>query len=249
MQKHIELYKMFFDHGVDTLLTPVIGPEILETRNAYMQKIGAEGLARISTHAEFVRFYEEYDVQARFYGDYRNHLEGTPYEQLPDILDELVQRTKNNQGFRLFFGAFADNLNSTHIIAKNAVNYYKQYGEVPERKNLIEMYYGDYIEKVDFFIGFDRLATFDYPLLNSGEEDLYFTIAPSLYLNKIQLRRILYDHLFTRRIQDRDYETLSPDELMEMRTYYHDHISSIIGIGKIKHGFWIPDTRWQGSSS
>ena len=60
MQRHIELYKLFFDHGVDTLLTPVIGPEILATRDGYMQKIGAEGLARLVTYPEFLSFYEEY---------------------------------------------------------------------------------------------------------------------------------------------------------------------------------------------
>jgi tuberculosinol/isotuberculosinol synthase len=54
MNRHIELYKLFFDHGIETLITPVIGPEILATRNEYMQKIGGEGLARIATHPTFL---------------------------------------------------------------------------------------------------------------------------------------------------------------------------------------------------
>ncbi len=66
MNRHIELYKLFFDHGVEILITPVIGPEILATRDGYMQKIGGEGLARIVTHTSFLSFYQEYGVRVRF---------------------------------------------------------------------------------------------------------------------------------------------------------------------------------------
>jgi tuberculosinol/isotuberculosinol synthase len=240
MQHHIEIYKLFFDHGVDTLLTPVIGPEILVTRDGYMQKIGGEGLARIVTHPTFLSFYKEYGVRARFYGDYKKHLLNTPYEHLSDLFDSIAGTTSSNNRFRLFFGAFADNLNATTTVAESAIKYYQEYGKIPNRKDIVEMYYGEYVDKANIFIGFDRLATFDFPLINWGEEDLYFTISPSLYLDKPQLRCILFDHLYTRRTPEREYETLTPEEFKSIQNYYQKNIDNIIGIGKLKHGFWIP---------
>jgi len=61
--RHIEMYKLFFAHGVDTLIAPEIGEEILTTRDAYMEKIGREGLERLAAHPEFVEFYETWGVR------------------------------------------------------------------------------------------------------------------------------------------------------------------------------------------
>lgn len=240
MQRHIELYKLFFDHGVDTLITPVIGPEILATRDEYMQKIGGEGLARIVTHPAFLSFYKEYGVRARFYGDYRKHLLNSPYESLSDLFDSIADTTSKNNRFRLFFGAFADNLNATTVVSELAIQYYQEYGKVPDRQTIVEMYYGEYVDKANIFIGFDRLATFDYPLINWGEEDLYFTTSPSLYLDKQQLRSILFDHLYTRRTPEREYETLTREEYISIQKFYRSKTENVIGIGKLYNGFWVP---------
>jgi tuberculosinol/isotuberculosinol synthase len=240
MQRHVEMYKLFFDHGIDTLITPVIGPEILATRNEYMQKIGGEGLARIVTHESFLSFYENYGVRVRFYGDYRKHFLNTSYEHLSDLFDSIADTTGQNKNYRLFFGAFADNLNATTAVAEIAVQHYKEQGKVPDRKTIVESYYGEYIDKANIFIGFDRLAAFDYPLINWGEEDLYFTVSPSLYLDKPQLRCILFDHLYTRRTPEREYETLTPEEYISIQKYYREKTDNVIGIGKLHNGFWIP---------
>ena len=240
MQRHIQLYKLFFDHGIDTLITPVIGPEILATRDEYMKKIGGEGLARIVTHPTFLSFYDEYCVRVRFYGDYRKYLLDTQYEYLSDLFDSIATTTSQNDQFRLFFGAFADNLNATSTVAELSAKYFKEHGKAPGRKTIVEMYYGEYIDKANIFIGFDRLAAFDYPLINWGEEDLYFTVSPSLYLDKPQLRNILYDHLYTRRMPEHEYERLTPEEFDGIQKYYRSNVNNIIGIGELHNGFWVP---------
>ena len=241
MNRHIELYKLFFEHGVRTLLTPVIGPEILGTRDSYMQKIGGEGLARIVTHPVFLSFYEEYGVRVRFYGDYRKYLKDSPYEHLSDQFDEIAKTTSRNDRSRLFFGAFADNLGATAAVAKLSVQYYKEHGETPSREKIVEMYYGEYIDKANIFIGFDRFATFDYPLINWGEEDLYFMVAPSSYLNDNQLREILYDHMYTRRVLEVEYMTANDEKLVPVQNFYTKNRSFTLGTGKLLQGTWIPN--------
>ena len=240
MQQHIEVYKLFFDHGIGTLLTPVIGPEILETRDVYMQKIGAEGLSRLATHPELLSFYDDYDVRVRFYGDYRKSLSNTEYEHLIGLFDKITEKTKNHNKHRLFFGTFADQMRAIEVVAELSVKYYTQHGKVPNQKEIVEMYYGEYIEKANIFIGFDRLATFDYPLLNWGEEDLYFMVAPSLYVTEKHLREILYDHLYTRRAKEVEYVELEIEKLHAIRTRYKNNLDNILGVGELIEGTWLP---------
>jgi len=240
IKKHIEIYKLFFEHGVDTLITPVIGAEVLETRDDYMEKIGAEGLASIATRTDFLSFYEEDKVRVNFYGDYRNALENTPYENIVTLFDDLTKKTKHHQNAKLFFGVFADERKADEHTAKFAVDYFQKKGEVPSRNMIVENYYGEYVEKADIFIGFDRLSVFDYPFLRWGGEDLYFTVAPSLYMNEKQLRMILHDHLYTRRVEEPDYLSLSAEAFGEIKKYYQENQNVVLGTGTLTSNIWLP---------
>lgn len=240
MKRHIELYKLFFDHGVDTLLTPVIGPEILETRDAYMKKIGAEGLARFAIHPDLLSFYKEYKVKIHFYGEYQKYFKDTAYEHLIQLFDDITEKTKNNDKHSLFFGAFADQMSATETVAEFSIQYFQKNGKVPSRKELVEMYYGDYLEKANIFIGFDRFAVFDYPLLNWGEEDLYFMVAPSLYISKKQVREILFDHLYSRRVKEISYVEATEGQLSSIQIFYKEKKNTILGIGELMKGTWVP---------
>ena len=237
---HIGLYRMFFDHGIDTLLTPTLGPDILLRGETYMQQIGATGLARLATGADFLNFYDEYDVRVHFYGDHRKCLAPTAHAYLSDLFDNVTQKTQDHQRYRLFFGVFAND--PAESISEIAINFYQEYGRIPNRLDLIERYYGEFIEPAGFFIGFDKLSVFDYPLLSLGEEDLYFTVAPSPFMQAKQLRAILYDHLYTRRIQEPDYSTLAPEIQTQIRAFYHANLDNTLGVGEHFAGSWIPRT-------
>jgi hypothetical protein len=236
-ESHINLYRMFFEHGIDTLLTPTLGPDILLRGEAYMQQIGAAGLARLANGADFLKFYDQYDVRVRFFGDYRKYLANTAQAYLPELFNEVTKKTQKHQRNRLFFGVFAND--ATESIAEIAIRYYQEYGKIPDRQKLVEYYYGEYILPASLFIGFEKLSVFDYPLLSLGEEDLYFTVAPSPYMKDKQLRAILYDHLYTRRIEESDYSTLPLDTQLQIRNFYHANLDRILGIGEHYAGSWI----------
>ena len=236
--RHIELYRLFFDHGVDTLLTPVFGSELFRRGDDYVRRIGMAGIARLAQHPEFLKFYDDYGVRVRFYGDYRRELAGTDFAPLIDIFDEAARRTRTHERARLFLGVFASD--ATEAAAGLAVAFYREQAKVPTRREMVEMYYGEYVEPASFFIGFDKLSAFDYPLLASGEEDLYFTLAPSPYLTERQLREILFDHLYTRRAPEPDYSELTPDDWAWMKSFYNAHQEHTYGVGALHSGIWIP---------
>lgn len=238
-QRHVELYRLFFDHGVDTLLTPVFGAELLGRGDEYMQ-IAAKGLLWFAQGECFRAFYDEYDVRVRVYGDARRHFADTPYAYLLDAFDDLARRTADHRRYRLFFGVCANDPAET--VAAIGASFYRKRGRLPTRKEIVTAYYGEVVEPVSFFIGFDRPSAFDMPLLALGEEDLYFTVSPSPYLDAVTLRAILHDHLYTRRVHDADYTELSAQDWQTLAEFYRLNRRHVLGLGRqhASGGFWYP---------
>ena len=239
-RRHIEIFEICFAHGIDTLVTPIFGSELLNRGGDYVKSI-ADGMTRLATHPDFLSFYENHKIRVHFYGDYRRQLAGTPYDYLSDLFDDVSKRTAHNDRYRLFYGVFAND--ATEAVIGLTVAHYQKTGQPPTRHDLIELYYGEYIEKADIFIGFEKFNIFDYPLLGSGDESLYFTIAPSLYLNGHQLRSILYDHIYLRPVQDPDYAEMPAKEFEFMRNYYQKNQDIIYGVGQIRGGIWYATTQ------
>jgi tuberculosinol/isotuberculosinol synthase len=238
-KQHIRAYELFFNHGLDTLLTPAFGGELLSRGGEYVQ-MAVEGLARLATHPDFLDFYQTRQVRVHFYGDYRKLLAATPYAYISDLFDQITERTARNTRHSLFYGVFASD--ATETIAEMSISYYRSKGQVPTREDLITQYYGEYIEKANIFIGFEKFNVFDYPMLGWGEESLYFTAAPSLYIGAAQLRAILYDHIFLRPVQDPDYHAMPPGGFERMRRFYELNQQAVYGIGEMRSGIWYAKT-------
>lgn len=238
-RRHLELYRMFFDHGVDTLLTPVFGPDLLDRGEDYVA-MAAQGLLWFAQAPEFLEFYDAFDVRVRVYGDARRYLRHTACQQALDAFDDLARRTVSHRRHRLFFGVCAHDPAET--VAAIGVRFYQEHGRPPNRREIVTAYYGEYVEPVGIFIGFDRLAAFDMPLIATGNEDLYFTVSPSPYLGAHTLRAILYDHLYARRVNEADYTDLRPEDWGVLAAFYSSNRDAVLGLGR-RHAsgnFWYP---------
>ena len=237
-QRHIELYKLFFDHGLDTLLTPIFGPDLLKRGPEY-QQLMVPALSWFAQNQDFLDWYDSYDVRVHVYGDAQRYLGNTPYAPALEAYAELARRTAHHRTFRLFFGVCAHDPAET--IAEISVRFWQEHGCLPGKRNLVEAYYGEYVEPVNLFIGFERPAAFDMPLVATGSEDLYFTVSPSPYLGAYTLRAILYDHLYSRRVSE-NYAELSPQDWQALAEFYRMNRNRVLGLGR-EHSsgsFWYP---------
>ena len=239
IKNHIDLCAMLFDHGVETILAPVFGRELMHRGDEYTQRVGIDGLVRTATDKNYRDFYQKYDVKVRFYGDYRDVLTGTPYEYALKSIYEVTEATKQHTTFQLFFGVFADEV--TETIARLSVEHYLAQGSIPNKEALVRKYYGEDLPPVSMFIGFDKFSVFDMPLLTTGEEDLYFSLSPSPYMTERQLRAILYDHLYVRRTPEPEYTKLGYEELNWLKDYYRNNKDYAFGVGKLKFNLWFPE--------
>lgn len=235
-QGYINTYKLVFDHGIDNIVAPAFGGELLVNRGEeYMRQIGTS-LSLLAIHPDFVNFYKEYDVRVHFYGEYRKQFKDTSYAYIIDQFDEVTRQTADHTSRALFYGVFAED--ATMTTAELAIQHVQQTGTRPTRRDLIERYYGEFIEKADIFIGYEKFNVFDYPMLGLGEESLYFTVAPSLYMNHRQLRNILYDFLYLRPVQDPDYFSMPQADFEAMRRYYEANREVTFGTGEMRGGIW-----------
>jgi tuberculosinol/isotuberculosinol synthase len=239
IKNHVDLCEMLFKHGVETILAPVFGRELMRRGDEYTKRVGMDGLVRTATDPHYRNFFEKYNVKVRFYGDYRDVLSGTEYEYALKAIFDLTEATKNNTAFRLFFGVFADE--TTETIARLSIEHYLANNSEPDKETLVRKYYGEDVPPVSMFIGFDKFSVFDMPLLATGEEDLYFSLSPSPYMTERQLRAILYDHIYIRRAPEPDYTKLPPEELDWLRAYYRSHQDQAFGVGTLKFNLWFPE--------
>ena len=237
--RQIEICQMLYDHGLHTLLMPIFGPDLLQRGDEYMQMM-AQGLARLATHPNFLTFYRTYGVRVRFYGDFRKHFTATSYSYLSELFDQVTAQTASHNRHRLFYGVCANDASET--LAELAIRYHGKHGSTPDKRTLIELYYGEHVPSVDLFIGFDKFCAFDMPLVATGNEDLYFTVSPSPYLTERQLRDILYDHLYARQGGETDYLDMTPEDWNKMRSFYQANLERTLGVGaKQAYGrFWYP---------
>lgn len=237
--RQLEIYRLFFDHGIHTLMMPLFGPDLMERGSEYVGVI-VSALAELASDPVFLDFYQKYGVRVRFYGDYRRYFKDTPHAWVCDLFDQVSETTRHNDSHRLLYGIFGHD--ATETVAELSVQYYQQHHSLPDKRKIVEMYYGEYVEPVDFFIGFDRFSAFDMPLVATGTEDLYFTASPSFYLSQEQLRRILFDHLFSRKAEEQEYQFLQPEAVQRMRDFYQCNRDCTFGVGVVRDGFWYPLT-------
>ena len=235
-QAYIDFFKLFYEHGIETLLIPSFGPDLLERGEEYTQ-MAVEGFSRLTHHPAFLNFYKEFNLEVRFYGDYERYFKDTPFAYLIDQFNKLTQQTTGEGRQTLYFGLFGHD--ATERIAEISIAHYQAQNRIPTREEIITAYYGKMLPPVDIFIGFDKFSAFDMPLIATGMEDLYFTVSPTLYMKQPHLRTILFDHLYARRSEE-DYNQLSEETWEQMYDFYSKYKGAILGVGAKRSGIWYP---------
>jgi tuberculosinol/isotuberculosinol synthase len=223
------LVELLFDHGLDTVLTPVYGKDLATERGSQYHQLAKLGL-RMLTDTSFQTFYDAQGIRVRFYGEYEEGFTDDP--ALLETLLRTERRTAHYAAHRLFYGVCGESAVRT-ITARAA-----ELGRALSHREAIKAFYGEPIGLADLFIGFDAPTAFDMPLLDSGGVDLYFTLSPSPYVDQTVLRAILYDWIFIRSDTETDYSSLKATDWKYMREYYRQHSYKVIGMGKKRNGIW-----------
>ena len=241
---YIRLFSMLYEHGIDTILSPAFGDELLSRGVEYARATIMDGLAVLEA-PDFMAFYRDMHIRVRFYGKYRQVLDKPGGSPQMDLLERIASQTEANQPRRLYFGLFGND--ATEQVGQLAIEFFQREKRPPSRREIIQMYYGEELAPATLFIGFEKPAAFDYPLLGLGNENLYFTAAPSPYLTVRALRAILYDALYRRTRPDPDWNRLPEQELEALRQLYERERETVLGTGVMVHDTWFASQLRTGS--
>jgi len=242
LRKYIEIFRLFFTYGIDTVLTPIFGPDLLNRGDDYLE-VAIQGMKDLVTDDKFRDFLMTDQVRVRFYGDYVRRFRGTRFEFLIELFEGLTAETLHHSRYRLFWGVFGND--ATEQVAEIGARFFIQENRYPSRKEIIESYYGEYVDPVSLFIGYDKLSAFDMPILATGEEDLYFTTSPTPYLTERQVRMILFDHLYSRKGEP-NYADFEVEDWKRMRLFYETNRENTMGVGINIQGIWYPLSQVDG---
>ena len=93
IKRQSSLFDLFFCHGIDTLMMPLFGPDLLQRGEGYLQ-MAITALKQCAVNPAFLAFYRANGVRVRFYGDYRRYLIDTPGEELIELFDQVTRDTR-----------------------------------------------------------------------------------------------------------------------------------------------------------
>jgi tuberculosinol/isotuberculosinol synthase len=229
IRRQAELHRLIFAHGISVIMAPGFGKELLARGTDYTRLV-LGGLLRLAEDPVYQEMFSCW-VRIRFYGDFAEVLDTPTFRPILQECARLTSDTASGDGPLLLIGLFADAPYPT--LARLSVEIAARRGRPPERRELIEGYYGLDVPDLSLYLGFAQPALFDVPLVATGREDLYTTLTPSPDLTEVQLREILYDHLVTRRIPDPDYETLSAEARLALTEYNERYSGITLGVGRI----------------
>lgn len=147
LRQSIRILKMLFEHGIETVISPIFSDDLLDRGDRYIVQ-ALEGMALLANDEEILSFYKEHEVHVLFYGDYKKRLPSTAQgAAVVKSFDDLTIFTSSNTEHRLCFGVFGND--AAESVAQFSISWNETHGKPPTRREIIEGYYGEYVDKAD----------------------------------------------------------------------------------------------------
>ena len=213
------LNQYFYNFGIETLIQPVLGYDLLSRGPDYMNFAIEQGLGALTSSASR-EWYHQNQIRVAFYGNWATTLVEHGFPDVMANLQNVMAETKDYTKHKLLFGIFSDE-GLKRIIALAR--------QVESEACLLSAYYGQPVGPVNLIIGSGQPAIWDIPLLNVNQASMYFLQAPTFCLTQTMLREMLYDHLYQRKNDDELYENLPADNWQDFK---------VLGVGRQTYQGW-----------
>lgn len=242
IHKSMETVDQLFGMGVNT----VIGP-LASYGNLHRKNFMPEGLKRLLDPLcddYSLSVFSKHNASVKFYGDieYARGMQGGEIINRVTKFFDKFNPTEPSKIVLIGLGFSTDR--ETLLIAKKAIDFYKEKGIYPSQEDLISSHYGTRVSPIDIFIRTNELKASGglTPLLIDHDTQFYFPIAPGiLSFTEKNLRRILHDYLFNRNLSHGMYEHLPITDLQaeEIKKFYFNSQDQILGLGRRLGDVWI----------
>lgn len=231
-----DIVNMLLSDGFDTVLLVGFGGSQGRRDAGYVGNL--KWVYNMLIDEESRAIYDQYGIGVRFRGKWESIFTQLGAEDITRKFARIEEETADRQRWLVWYAP--DDLIPSNLVPLVA-EHIERTGEIPDRTTLAQAYYGRPLEAADIMIGNNKpsITNLCPPLLIV--KDLYFTVSPFPYMERRQWRAILYDHLFERRGQYRDFNALTAEALEDMRAFYKRTQDDIIGVGS----YHAPTQTWR----
>lgn len=127
LRQSIRILKMLFEHGIETVISPIFSDDLLDRGDRYIVQ-ALEGMALLANDEEILSFYKEHEVHVLFYGDYKKRLPSTAQgAAVVKSFDDLTISTSSNTEHRLCFGVFGND--AAESVAQFSISWNETHGK------------------------------------------------------------------------------------------------------------------------
>lgn len=199
-----------------------------------------EGLMLLATGQERRAFYAHHNLRVRVVGDLEAIADALGAPDLVGQFFQLHADTAANGGPQLVYLLRG----SGSVVGVEEAQLGYTLGQAlrrpPTHTELVRAYYGMAVPPLSVYIGSGRpsLGSFRPPFLG-GAEDLYWSQSPVMMLRAEDWRRIIFDHLWSRRTEQAREYAMDGTARRALTTALAAAEGQIIGVG-VQHalGFW-----------
>ncbi len=229
LSRIVELVDVMLNDGVGTVLVVGFVPGQDARDENYNRNLSWAFEVLVDEQAQ--ELYARYQLSVLFRGGWKSIFDRVGASALPEKCQELERRTASEHPDRSLIWLTSDEAVIPDSLIPLVIDSLERTGALPGRAALSTAYYGRDIQQVDILIGNNKPSVEGLapPLLTLG--DAYFTVSPTLYMDRALWRSMLYDHLFARRGNFRDYTKIQPSAMQEMKAYYQANREAVLGLG------------------
>jgi hypothetical protein len=240
--------RVFFDHGLETLLVPMFSKSVLARGERYRQDVALKILEMLFRSEDWLEFYRTYQIQVRVYGD-KDFLREVGCRVALPWIAATQELTVQHQRHILLYGIGGDPWVGAGL-AELGVRFFQERGRMPTYEEQVEAYYGKPVKPADFFIMSTKLSGAGAlpPLICGRETAMYFLIAPGVWaLTPEVYKEIVYDLIFLRNYHEPEgvARTSALQQAEALQDYYTSWRTVVIGLGRIIGGTWTPKGDWE----
>jgi hypothetical protein len=229
LERMVEHAGMMCADGVDTVFLVGFVPG-QEARTEDYNRNAARFFHALAD-AQMRRAYDEQDLGVRFRGVWDEVAKKLGREDVLAEMKRIEEETSDRKKWVVWLTGNDQDVIPPSVLPL-VVEHYQQHGTLADRATLTEAYYGRSLAKVDIFLGHNKpsVDSMTPPLLSLS--DVYFSVTPSLFMEREQWRSILYDYLYLRRGHFRNYEVVTAEALGELKDFYDQHWGAVMGVGE-----------------
>lgn len=230
-QQFVDVLDLLYSHGIHTIICPAITMPNLKRGDAYIDDYLLSSIEHFLLSEQLETLITKHDLFITDYGEMDEVLNVDQKVRVDLARDRVRVLSQKRAKSRLFVGfCAADSANAALIACRSLINKGLNLKDLT-RNALVKEYYGENIERVHLAISHGRMSAHSTPFMMAGE-DMYFQTSPSLYLSESSLRRVLFDYLFSRNIDDLNYDSVPTVSWEWIGKYYEQNKNEIVGLGR-----------------